>query len=679
MIHQATSFDRLRHGKRAALALLLAGALLLAAPVGARAATITVNVTNDELNGDADCSLREAIQAANTDSAVSGCAAGSGADTITVPPGTYRLRRVGAGENGNATGDLDVLGDVTIVGAGGYLTAIDGNGTDRVLHVRAGTVVVEDVVFQNGLVPQTATGASCTNQLSCDVTAGGGSPGGGILTDPGTSTTLRRVIVENNQAGRGGNAGSISCPGAGAVCKTYGGEGGDGGGVYAGGAMTIESSLIDQNRNGATGAATTIGACGAGGDCFSSTGSGGDGGGITVGGASLVLENTTVADNESTDWAGGVYCTHGSTCTIRGCTISYNRSAFRGGGLTGTNSNTTVVNTTISGNVASSLGGGGVSSFSGTMLLDFVTVAGNSASGGTGGVQRSLSTLTLSDSIVADNVGGGSPDCSGAFTSGGYNHVESVAGCGIVLGTGDVSGMDPGLLGLADNGGFTETHALTTASAALDAIPAGTNGCGSTVTTDQRGGFRPLDGDDTGGAACDKGAFELPGAGDCPVEPPVCETATKSSLLLKDLSPDGTKDALKWTFQGGAADITQAQLGDPTSGTVYDLCLYYGPTLRSAIRLSDASKWSAIGTTGFKYKDSSASAGGISAVTMKAGAAGKTKLTFTGKGDDLPDPLPIASLPPSITVVARNSSAATCFSATYASATSNTATLLKAR
>lgn len=678
MTTHTSSRHRLRRGSPGAVALLLAGTMLLAAPIGARAATIVVDVTNDELNGDADCSLREAIQAANTDSAVSGCAAGSGADTITVPAGTYRLRRVGANENNNATGDLDVLGDVTIEGAGGYLTAIDGNGTDRVLHVRSGTVVVEEVVIQNGLVPQTATGASCTNQLNCDVTAGGGSPGGGVLTDPGTSTTLRRVIVENNQAGRGGNAGNISCPTAGAVCKTYSGEGGDGGGVYGAGALTIESSLIDQNRNGATGAAGTLSACGAGGDCFTSTGSGGDGGGITVVGAAMVLQNTTVADNESTDWAGGVYCTHGSTCTIRGCTISYNRSAFRGGGLTGTNSNTTVVNTTVSGNVGGSLGGGGISSFTGTMLLDFVTVAGNSATSA-GGIQRALSTLTLQNSIVADNTGGGSPDCSGTFASGGYNHVESVTGCGIVLGVGDVSGMDPGLLGLADNGGLTETHALTLGSAALDAIPPGTNGCGTTVTTDQRGGFRPLDGDDTGGAACDKGAFELTGAGDCPVEPPVCETATKSSLLLKDLSPDGGKDALKWTYQGGASDITQAQLGDPTSGTVYDLCLYYGSTLRSAIRLSDASKWSAIGTTGYKYKDSGASAGGISAVTLKAGAAGKTKLVFSGKGDNLPDPLPIAPLPPSITMVARNSSTATCFSATYSSATTNTANLLKAR
>jgi CSLREA domain-containing protein len=42
-----------------------------------RMRTIGVTTTEDELNSDGDCSLREAIQAANTDSAVDACAAGS--------------------------------------------------------------------------------------------------------------------------------------------------------------------------------------------------------------------------------------------------------------------------------------------------------------------------------------------------------------------------------------------------------------------------------------------------------------------------------------------------------------------------------------------------------------------------------------------------------------------------
>jgi CSLREA domain-containing protein len=48
----------------------------------AQAAVINVDTTEDELNNDGDCSLREAVVAANTDSAVDTCTAGSGQDSI---------------------------------------------------------------------------------------------------------------------------------------------------------------------------------------------------------------------------------------------------------------------------------------------------------------------------------------------------------------------------------------------------------------------------------------------------------------------------------------------------------------------------------------------------------------------------------------------------------------------
>jgi CSLREA domain-containing protein len=86
------------------------------------AAAITVNTTADELSTNGNCSLREAIQAANTDAAVDACTAGSGDDVITLPAGTYTLLLTGAGENANATGDLDILNNLTIDGAGAAST-----------------------------------------------------------------------------------------------------------------------------------------------------------------------------------------------------------------------------------------------------------------------------------------------------------------------------------------------------------------------------------------------------------------------------------------------------------------------------------------------------------------------------------------------------------------------------
>ena len=72
---------------------------------------------------DGYCSLRAAVMEAN---------AFPGADTITVPAGNYLFTIAGAGEDGAATGDLDLTDDVTIAGAG--TTIVDGSGLDRVLH-----------------------------------------------------------------------------------------------------------------------------------------------------------------------------------------------------------------------------------------------------------------------------------------------------------------------------------------------------------------------------------------------------------------------------------------------------------------------------------------------------------------------------------------------------------------
>lgn len=78
------------------------------------AAAISVNTTTDEINRDGDCSLREALQAANADTAVDACPAGNGADTIILPAGTYTLTIAGSS---TTAGDLDITDDVTFAHA----------------------------------------------------------------------------------------------------------------------------------------------------------------------------------------------------------------------------------------------------------------------------------------------------------------------------------------------------------------------------------------------------------------------------------------------------------------------------------------------------------------------------------------------------------------------------------
>jgi hypothetical protein len=120
--------QRSRRRARAAAALTsvaaLSGVFLVGLP-GAGAATIDVTISADGGPG----SLRAAIDQAN---------ASPGPDVIQVPAGTYALGIAGQEENANATGDLDVSGDLTIIGEGAAVTTIDGAGLDRVLDVRSG-------------------------------------------------------------------------------------------------------------------------------------------------------------------------------------------------------------------------------------------------------------------------------------------------------------------------------------------------------------------------------------------------------------------------------------------------------------------------------------------------------------------------------------------------------------
>ena len=128
-----TTFQHLAIRISLAVALSIGG--IMSTPPGVvQAASIYVTTTADELGSGAGCSLREAIEAANTDAAVGGCAPGSGADTIFLPAGTYTLSRTNSGEineDYNATGDLDIDSDLTMTGAGAGSTIIQDRGFSR--------------------------------------------------------------------------------------------------------------------------------------------------------------------------------------------------------------------------------------------------------------------------------------------------------------------------------------------------------------------------------------------------------------------------------------------------------------------------------------------------------------------------------------------------------------------
>jgi CSLREA domain-containing protein len=126
--------------------LLLVLSLFLANPIAAQSGLImpnkmiVVTIQTDTVNGtDGECSLREAVISANTDTAsgsVGGeCDAGSGVDTIIIPVGRHLLQIAGANEHFATTGNLDIRESVNIYGAGKYLAIIDSNIADRIFHV----------------------------------------------------------------------------------------------------------------------------------------------------------------------------------------------------------------------------------------------------------------------------------------------------------------------------------------------------------------------------------------------------------------------------------------------------------------------------------------------------------------------------------------------------------------
>ena len=73
-----------------------------------------VDTTDDEYGDGTDCSLREAVRAANTNADYDGCSAsGYGSDTIALGDGTYTLTLAGD-DDSNAAGDLDTTGSLVI-------------------------------------------------------------------------------------------------------------------------------------------------------------------------------------------------------------------------------------------------------------------------------------------------------------------------------------------------------------------------------------------------------------------------------------------------------------------------------------------------------------------------------------------------------------------------------------
>jgi hypothetical protein len=155
----------------------------------------------------------------------------------------------------------------------------------------------------------------------------------------------------------------------------------------------------------------------------------------------------------------------------------------------------------------------------------------------------------------------------------------------------------------------------------------------------------------------------------------------KGLLLLKNKS-DNAKDQVVWKWIKGSA-TAKAEFGDPVNGTTgYQLCVYDQtggvPNLvldatappGGTCNIAKPTPCWKMTKSGFKYKDKDLTPDGVLILTLKEGAASKSKVVLKGKGVNLGMPTSLAIVQP-VTVQVSNT-LGVCWEATYsAPATKN--------
>jgi CSLREA domain-containing protein len=542
---------RLAQARQRALA---AGATLGATAVfaaNAEAATYVVNSTADDGTGTCNpspgvCTLRDAVTSAHANGA----------------PDTVDL----TGMSGTITLDQGVIGitdpgGLSINGPGpGTLTVSGGNAT-RIFEINPGagavsisglTLTAASSTSDGGAISNTGAPLTLTNvAISGNTTTG---DGGGVYSDH--ALTISGSTITGNTADSGGGIATFGKygPAGGAAISITGSNidnnqaaSGSGGGIFAShGSLSLTGSTVSGNTS-SEGGGGIVSLAKYGTTIDSSTISNNTaprGGGLGVAGPFPNDENfvrvqaSTISGNQASNGAGiEINAIESAPVTVTASTISGNQGgsgSFGGGVLVAGQLDDAfdMVNSTISGNSATN--GGGVSlgdgadypllGAGGSIGFDNSTIAGNTAANSGGGIYLGQydsetgprsGTAAINSTIVADNTAGGAPNDlfrPTTSTSGGFNDTFSLIenpGSALALSVQSlITGVDPQLGPLANNGGPTQTMLPSNTSPVIDqgAAQAG-------LTTDQRGEPRTIDNGKpvpSGGDGTDIGAVELP-------------------------------------------------------------------------------------------------------------------------------------------------------------------------
>jgi CSLREA domain-containing protein len=484
--------------------ILILGLTVARAP----AALITVNTTDDELNSDGDCALREAVLAANRNTPIDACPAGSDTETdlIMLPAGTFTLTRPGLDDTGEV-GDLDIAqgSSLIIAGAGAAATVIQacivdqksapcppGQGiADRIFAVHGATFVLRDLTIRNG----------------------NGSDGGGMFIAFSTASLIDTVVADNASASDGGGITSVFST------------------------LTLTGSTLDNNAVPA-----------------------GRGGGLYAKGGKSTLTNCTISNNVAGSSGGGISNSpevlnppNSAVMTLTNCTVSGNHTGSNGGGIFSSGV-LTLTSSTITNNSYDGL-------FAATVTASNTIIAGNEGqppctacaipeNDCSGSFITSLGFNLIGDATYG--IG-----CDGLTDAVNGDQVGTSA-----------APIDPKLGPLADNSGPTRTHALLADSPAIDAgNPAAPGRGGSTCPLfDQRGVARPQ------GTACDSGAYETVGGESLIIVPKAGGNTGSVLVDIHGVAAaDGTVVKLTRTGQPDILGGSIARIGVSTLSTTFDL------------------------------------------------------------------------------------------------------------
>ena len=348
----------------------------------------------DVVADDGVVTLREAIEAANTNVAVFDAAAGSATevDQITFDADLYSSGPATITLGGSS---LQITDDLDIIGPGSGNLTINANEQSSIFQVigSGDEVTLSGMTLTNGSSDQ--GGGAIWNEGILSVSEMTFSGNQAIYRASSASSTLSATLTDNPIAASQSDTGEMTAQEDPLLlsCQT---EGYIGGAVWNGGTMTVTDSIFsDNNASSLGGAIFSMGTLTIT-DSVLSNNSANEGGGIyNHPSGTATLDNVTVSGNTA-DYGGGVK--NFGVVEIADSIISGNEAEYGGGLYCYPDSTATVLNVGFEGNVATQAGGA-IYSYRGTLSIMESTFEQNESekSGG------AISSIYDSTSEVVDS------------------------------------------------------------------------------------------------------------------------------------------------------------------------------------------------------------------------------------------------------------------------------------